>query len=341
MRTSAITLLAILSWGTVLGGCSGLPTLWRGERARKAAAERSIEGPLTLARLAEQRGKLVEAERLYRSILEKSPDHPVIYHRLAIMQSRKGRFEEANVYFDRALQLKPDDPGLISDAGYCYYLQERLDVAEALFRQVLEIDPHHEAASNNLALVLGETGDEKAAFALFRQTGNEARAHANMGFVYTRRGELEKAKTAYSRALSLDPQMIVAGEALVQLAQLEKEAKAIAAPSYRPGTNRSDEVVTVDFQERVSDAHLRSIAARAVANEDESSAFQGSDVVRAAAVVHESDAVHAAPTPHPSEYQPQITPNFSSVPSFPQIPSIPDLPNFPSMPKMGSSDRSQ
>ncbi len=312
--------MAILSWGTVLGGCSGFSSFRRDQAAEKAVAERSIEGPLTLARLAEQRGKLMEAERLYRSILERSPDHPVIYHRLAIMQARKGRFEEANTYFDRALQLKPDDPALICDAGYCQYLQDRLDVAEALFRQVLEIDPHHEAASNNLALVLGEKGDEKAAFALFRQTGNEAQAHANMGFVYTRRGELEKAKTAYSRALSLEPQMIVAGEALVQLAQLEKDAKSIAAQTARPGTNRSHGVITVDFQERVSDAQLRSYAERPVAYERESPA----------------EVVGGSPTPHPTESAQQITPTLPSVPSFPEIPSIPAIPNFPAMPGMVS-----
>jgi Flp pilus assembly protein TadD len=244
MRNSALALLLIMTCGPILGGCSGLRPFWWDSHAGKQAAERSIEGPLTLARLAEQRGKQVEAERLYRSILERNPDHPVIHHRLAIMQSRKGRFEEANVYFDRALQLKPDDPTLICDAGYCQYLQDRLDMAEALFRQALEIDPHHEAALNNLALVLGERGDDKEAFALFRQNGTEARAHTNMGFVYTRRGEIEKAKTAFSRALSLDPQMIVAGEALVQLAHLEKDAKATVAQAVHSGTDRSNDIIT-------------------------------------------------------------------------------------------------
>ncbi len=233
MIRSAPALIALLTLGPALAGCSGFKPFWQSDSAR-AAAERSIEGPLTLARLAEQRGKTLDAERLYASLLERSPNNSVVHHRLAIIQSRKGRFEEANAYFDRALQLKPDNPTLICDAGYCLYLQHRLDEAESLFRRALDIDPQHEAANNNLALVLAERGDDRAAMALFRQTGTEARAHANMGFVYTRRGELDKAKEAYSRALSIDPQMFVAAEALVQLAQFERQARTAAAQARPP-----------------------------------------------------------------------------------------------------------
>ncbi len=233
MRLSALVLLATLSLAPALVGCSGFQPFWKSDSDAKQAARRSVEGPLTLARLAEQRGKTLDAERLYKSILEKDPGNPTVYHRLAIIQSKKGRFEDANAYFDKALQLKPDDPTLICDAGYCQYLQQRTEMAEALFRQALDIDPSHEAATNNLALVLGEKGDDRNAFALFRQVGTEAKAHVNMGFVYSRRGELQKAKDSYSRALSIDPRMIAAAEALVQLAQFERDTKSAVAQSKR------------------------------------------------------------------------------------------------------------
>ncbi len=253
MTRSLLMLLAMLALGPALAGCSGFRPFWQSDPAPHRAAERSIDGPLALARLAEQRGKTLEAERLYRSLLEKSPDNAVIHHRLAIIQARKGRFEDANAYFERALRLKPDDPTLISDAAYCQYLQHQLDVAESLFRQALDIDPHHEAATNNLALVLAEKGDDRAAFALFRQTGTEARSHANMGYMYTRRGELENAKAAYSRALSLDPQMIPAAEAMVQLAHFERQARAAAVSSNRRGATRARDYTTIDFEGRPID----------------------------------------------------------------------------------------
>lgn len=250
MVRSTFTLVALLAFGPAFVGCSGFQPFWQSDSAR-AAADRSIEGPLTLARLAEQRGKNLEAERLYRSLLEKHPDHAAVHHRLAVIQSRKGRFEEANTHFDRALQLKPDDPRLICDAGYCLYLQHRLDQAESLLRHALDVDPQHEASMNNLALVLAEKGDDRAAFALFRETGTEARAHANMGFVYTRRGELDKAKEAYSRALSVDPQMFVAAEALVQLTHFERQARTAATQARGHDAGRSGRVPEVEAHHRL------------------------------------------------------------------------------------------
>ncbi len=57
---------------------------------------------------------------------------------------------------------------------------------------------------------------------MFRRTGTEAEAYANMAFVYAQRGDLEKAKASYSRALDLDQKMKPAAEALVQIAQYEQ-----------------------------------------------------------------------------------------------------------------------
>ncbi|MHB8903364.1 MAG: tetratricopeptide repeat protein [Thermoguttaceae bacterium] len=211
-------------------GSSAAATAASPKKSKKfAAAERSVEGPLALARLAEQGGSAVEAERLYRSIAEKRPNEPQAFHRLAVMECQKGKFEEAEGHFQQALQLAPEDPVLLNDAGYHYYLQNRLDEAEPLFRKALEIRPDYESATNNLAMLVGERGDDQAAMNLFRQTGSEAEAYTNMGFVYSRRGDFARAKEAYNRALTLDRQMRAAAEALVQLSQAEKQARTMVA----------------------------------------------------------------------------------------------------------------
>ena len=267
IRTAlAYVLLAVFGCG--LCGCSGVRNFWSAdtsgkpssaeiassaasgqekpsffENIRNEAAERSVEGPLALARLAEQRGNTVDAERLYKSILEKDPDNEIVPHRLAIICARAGRFEEADAYFEQAIDLNGKDATLLCDAGYCQYLQNRPDQAEQLYRQALDMEPNHESSKNNLALVLGEKGEDKVAFALFRQTGTEAEAHANMGFVYCRRGDIKKAMAAYSHTLTLDHDSKTAAEALVQLATFEKQADALAihsAPTQpRPELARS------------------------------------------------------------------------------------------------------
>ncbi len=229
MRASVFAWFAILTWASMLAGCSTFRPFSRFTAPREQAAKRSIDGLLTLARLAENRGESFEAERLYRALLERAPENPLIYHRLAVLQAQKGRFDRADGYFEQALNGNPDDPKLLSDAAYNQYLQHRLDQAESLLQRALEIDPQHQAAKNNLALVRAEQGDMGGALALFRQTGPEARAYANLGFVYARSGEVEQAKAAYSRALSIEPQMRVAAEALIQLARFENHTPARVA----------------------------------------------------------------------------------------------------------------
>lgn len=214
---------------------------------KNTPADRSVEGPLALARLAEQRGKTIEAERLFRSILEKSPQNRTAIHRLAVIEAKKGRFQEAEKYFDQALTFDPDNAEILCDAGYCQFLQHRLGQAEALYRRALEVDSANESATNNLAMLLGEKGDDRAALALFRQMGTEAKAQTNMGFVYSRRGEIAKAKAAYSQALTLDPKSMVAAEALVQLAQFEKHAESGVAQSGEPVQAASTSVVDLDL----------------------------------------------------------------------------------------------
>ena len=229
MKPSTFTYLALGIGIWMLVGCASFPPGNPFAFPPHPDVRRSIDGPLTLARLAESRGEAFEAERLYRTILEHDPDNPRIHHRLGVLQAQKGRFDQANRYFAHALQYKPDDPTLLSDAGYNQYLQQRFEHAETLLHRALERDPQHEAATHNLALVLAEQGDPSAALALFRQTGSEARAYANLGFVLARNGDVEGAKTAYSRALRRDPQMTVAAEALVQLAQFQTDTERLAS----------------------------------------------------------------------------------------------------------------
>lgn len=261
MKRSARALCLAILVLPVLYGCSGSRPFWKTNasgndaggvaaanpspgakgaepslfaRMKNTPADRSVDGPLALARLAEQRGKMVEAERLYKSILEKSPQNKTVIHRLAVIEAKKGRFQQADQYFDQALRLDPDDPAILSDAGYCQFLQHRPSQAEGLYRRALEIDAGHQSATNNLAMLLGERGDDQAALRLFRQTGTETQAQTNMGFVYSRRGDIAKAKAAYSQALTLDPKSIVAAEALVQLSKFEKRTEKTIAQSTEP-----------------------------------------------------------------------------------------------------------
>jgi len=230
-----------LSVLVAMSGCSGGNSLSPSQLFQSASAKgagRAAEDPATrselaLARLSERRGQLDYAERLYLRLIEKNADNPVPYHRLGVMRAQQGRFEEANQDFAEAIRLAPSDATLLSDAGYCYYLQHRLDEAEAILRRAHDLRPNDPAVSNNLGVLLGEQGRDHEALAMFRITGTEAQACANMAFVHAQRGEIDQAKASYSRALTMDQNLKPAAEALVQIARHERSFEP--SPSAEPG----------------------------------------------------------------------------------------------------------
>ena len=57
---------------------------------------------------AHQEGKLQDAERLYRSILQSQPDHAGVNHNLGLLAVSAGKINEALPLFENALRAKPN-----------------------------------------------------------------------------------------------------------------------------------------------------------------------------------------------------------------------------------------
>ena len=220
------------------GALSDLTSGWKSPAAAKpdpvlppASQGDKIQGPLALARLSERRGQPAQAEQLYRVVMERDPQNPTPYQRLGVMRAKEGRFKEADAFFAEALRRAPSDTNVLCDVGYSYYLQHRLEESEQVLRRALEIKPQDERVCNNLAVVVGDQGRDGEALVLFQRVGSEARAYANLAFIYTQRGEMDKAKGAYSRALALEPNLRPAAEAMVQLSQTERSPAPARAPA--------------------------------------------------------------------------------------------------------------
>jgi Tfp pilus assembly protein PilF len=171
------------------------------------------------ARILERRQDFIGAEKLYRELLTSKPDSRDCYHRLAVMASQQGRYDEAMNLYQTALRLGDPTPDLWNDIGYCHYLQHQLPEAQGALQQALTMLPQHRSALNNMGLVVGEQGQIDEAYKLFRQANSEAEAEANTGYLCAQLGDYHRAQQHYSRALSCDPTMRTATDALIQVTQ--------------------------------------------------------------------------------------------------------------------------
>ncbi len=222
----------------ITGALSDLTSGWKSPAGAKSdpvlqstSQPDKIEGPLALARLSERRGQPTQAEQLYRAVMERDPQNPIPYQRLGVMRAKEGRFKEADALLAEALRRAPSDTNVLCDVGYSFYLQHRLEESEQVLRRAVEIKPQDERVCNNLAVVLGDQGRDAEALVLFQRVNTEGKAFANLGFVFAQRGEMDKAKGAYSRALALDPSLRPAAEAMVQLNQPEPSPALARAPA--------------------------------------------------------------------------------------------------------------
>lgn len=213
----------------------------RTAQPKKPAAidPRKYEADFKLARILERRNQPQRAMQAYRVLLQHNPADARVYHRLGVIAAREGHLDQAEQYLKQAQQLGLHSADLLADLGYLYYLQHRLDVAEQYLQQALKADPGHKRAAVNLGLVLGSQGKFDQALAMFRRSGDDAAAYANLAYVCTQLGQMDRAIQYYDMALSLNKNLRPAAEALAQIGQRQRLAKQQRAKLARASRRKS------------------------------------------------------------------------------------------------------
>lgn len=189
-----------------------------------------------------QAGRLADAERLYRQILEVAPTNVAALNNLgllappaeattlfrqalilkpdyadahinlgAILRSQN-RLDDATAHYQQALSYEPNRPEVLFSLATLFHGQGKLDEAVACYHRTLACKPDHGEALNNLALALHTQGKLAEAIVqlerllILRPT--YAEAHNNLGDVLKEQGNLDKAAESYGRALALKPDYV-------------------------------------------------------------------------------------------------------------------------------------
>ena len=100
-----------------------------------------------------QEGKLADAEKAFRTLLDRYPDEPSLHGGLGMVYSRMKRYAEAVHEFERVLELKPGDLRAHNNLGVTYLRLDDQDKAIEQFEQVTRLDPDRAFAFYNLGLL--------------------------------------------------------------------------------------------------------------------------------------------------------------------------------------------
>jgi predicted O-linked N-acetylglucosamine transferase (SPINDLY family) len=181
-------------------------------------------------------GRLQEAEASYRKALALAPDHVAVHGNLGVALQRLGRFPEAEEHIRRALALKADSAEAHNQLGNLLQQLGRYSESERALRVALALEPDHAEAQNNLGIVLSQTGRNEDAEQCFQKVlalkPDSAEAYSNFGVVLQRLGRYGEAEQRCRKAIAIAPDDASAHFNLAQL--LQRVGRIVEAEqSYR------------------------------------------------------------------------------------------------------------
>ncbi len=211
-----------------------------------------------------QAGRLVDAERGYRKVLQRNPTDLHVCYLLGSLLLQTGRFADAAALLAKVVQVRPDvaparsalgralfelgqpeqaethlqqavtaDPKLADGwygLGLCHQQQGNIAAAAAAFARAESIQPDNILFVVSLAIMLRDLGQTDRAVALFERAHKAAPDNPsillNLADTLRHGGNLQAAETCYDDALSRWPELLPARTKKAELLEQRGDAEA-------------------------------------------------------------------------------------------------------------------
>ncbi len=203
----------------------------------------------------ETAGKLVEAEAIYRQLVDAAPDFALAWHALGLLAYNAGKLalavqlvtkavmaDASNALYQRnlgemcrrlglldqsilcgiaATKLSPKDIDAHYNLGLAYSAAKDFDKAMRSFRIALKLKPDHGLSWNNLGSALEHQGDQNKALKAYARAiainPRHVEAQNNLGVIYRGRGRLDEARACFQAAIDTQPDFAEAHDNLSSL----------------------------------------------------------------------------------------------------------------------------
>jgi len=154
-------------------------------------------------------GRLDEAEKLAREIVQAEPDTADAHHVLGLVAVRRRQGEQAIEHLSHAIALAPGRADFQDTLGLTWYGIGNLAEATGCFRQALALAPDNVSVLNNLGICLKDASVYGEAVECFRKAlalaPQSFAARINLGNALTSMGELDAAVESLRQAIELAP----------------------------------------------------------------------------------------------------------------------------------------
>ena len=197
-------------------------------------------------------GETANALKYLTEAAEKKPNDPVIEYDLALAYDQRGLQEKALSHLENALKLKPSYPEAQNTIGYIYATRGQFELARAAFQKALD-DPFYKTpqfAAYNLGRLYEKNGDIQKALLYYQQA---VKFDQHYGPAWLRTGQVleqlsrsDEARHAYGNAVRASPDL---AEANLRFGILSYQAEDFEAAlrslsrvgEIAPNTDMADE----------------------------------------------------------------------------------------------------
>ncbi len=228
-----------------------------------------------------RQGRLDDAERGYRQLLQAMPDDPNLSHFYGVLLYQRQRPDEAMARVRRSIELDPRVASWHNNLGNMLLDQQQPAEAAQAYERCLALAPDNLEVRNNLACLLRQSGRLPEAEALLRdaiaRAPGYADAHTNLALVLAHQGRHAEAMAVGVRAIELQPDnprsRRLLGLLYAQIGQPDQAAQVIrgwlAQCPDDPQARHYLAAVTGDgVPERASDAYVVALFDRFAASFD-------------------------------------------------------------------------
>ncbi len=154
-------------------------------------------------------GRVLEAEPLYKEVLQAAPRHFDALHMLGVVHLQTGQYEAALRSINKAIEINPQAPIALNNRGNALQALRRHQDALASYDEALTIKPDYDDALRNRGDILQALDRHEEALisydAALGINPNNAEAHNNRGVSFNVLRRHEAALESYGKALALNP----------------------------------------------------------------------------------------------------------------------------------------
>ncbi len=178
-------------------------------------------------------GNHLEAEKLYRRLLDEIRDNWLLHYNFGLLLLETGRMEEALSHYLSAASLTTKSADLYYNLALCHKQCGHYKMAVNAYRQAIELDPEDLDSHYNLAGCHLDLEEFEQAISCYQRVLEKTPQHQsalnNLAYVLQKVGKTDKAIHYYKRLLEVNPEHSSADH---MYAALTGSFRSSAPPSY-------------------------------------------------------------------------------------------------------------